>query len=595
MRLSSRTRLVLLALAAALAAPGASARSLYVLTTDNRIALVDEAKPGLAATTAVAVTGLNAGDVLMAIDVRPQNNHLYGLGYNASNSALQLYHLTVDAGAYRATAIGTPPAFVDALGAAAPVNAANGLGMDFNPAVDRLRVVTGSGQNFRLNPNTGAAIDGDLGGAAGSVAGVNMDGAINSGTTTLGDAAYTNNLANVTVTTLYTLDPTTGSLFIQNPPNAGTQTLGQVVTLGGNALAFGPECGLDLPAGVNAPSSNAAATGQAYAALSVGGISALYKINLANAQATSLGAFGLTARDLALLPDGGPAVALSNTGTQLIRFSIQNPGATTTISLSGVSPNERIVGIASRPLTGQMFGVGINAASDSGSVYLIDPQTGAATVVGSTGQIAFVDAGSTVVDLPNGAYGVDFNPQVDRLRVVADTGLNFRANPITGAPVDGDLGGAAGSVIGTNPDAAINGASGIGIAGVAYTNNIGGATATTLYTLDPAGNRLFLQNPPNAGTQTNGRSVTLNGLPFDFNSPVGFDIAPGLNVATGGAEAVGMGYAALGVAGNVSLYRIDLPSGALTSIGTIGAGTTPIAGLVVWSELPDALFSDGFE
>lgn len=595
MPLSSRSRFVVFALAASAAVP-VDASSLYVLTTDNRIALIPESQPGQAATAAVAVTGLTAGDVLMGIDVRPQNNRLYGLGYNPNNNNLQLYHLAVDAGAYRATAIGSPVAFVDASGVnAVAVNASNGLGMDFNPAVDRIRVVTGSGQNFRINPNTGAGVDGDLGGAAGSVTGVNMDGPINGGATSLGDVAYTNNAANNAVTTLYTIDPATSSLYIQNPPNSGTQTLGQVIKLGGNTLAFSNECGLDIAAGVNAPASNSAASGDAYAALAVGGISGLYKINLATAAAASLGGFGLVARDIAVLPDSSPAIALNSAGTQLIRFATPTPSITTTISISGINASERLVGISGRPSTGQLYGLGVNPAADTATVYLVDPQTGAASVVGSTGQIAFVDALGMTVDLPNGAYGIDFNPQVDRIRVVSDTGLNFRANPITGAAVDGDLGGAAGSVIGANPDAAINGPSGLALAAVAYTNNVGGATVTTLYTLDPAGNRLLLQNPPNAGTQTNARTVTFGGVPFDFSSPVGFDIAPGVNVATGNTEAVGSGFAALGVGGTTSLYRIDLPTGAVNSIGTIGAGTTPVAGLVVWADLAVPLFSDGFE
>ena len=57
---------------------------------------------------------------------------------------------------------------------------------------------------------------------------------------------------NTTVTTLYTLDSVTDSLFIQNPPNAGTQTLGIGVTLGGNPLNFTAIGGFDIPAGVNA-------------------------------------------------------------------------------------------------------------------------------------------------------------------------------------------------------------------------------------------------------------------------------------------------------------------------------------------------------
>ena len=49
------------------------------------------------------------------------------------------------------------PAFTPALSGTA-------FGFDFNPTVDRIRVVSDTGQNLRLNPDTGAvaAVDGAL-------------------------------------------------------------------------------------------------------------------------------------------------------------------------------------------------------------------------------------------------------------------------------------------------------------------------------------------------------------------------------------------------------------------------------------------------
>ena len=35
------------------------------------------------------------------------------------------------------------------------------FGFDFNPAADRIRVVSNTGQNLRLHPDTGAVVDGD--------------------------------------------------------------------------------------------------------------------------------------------------------------------------------------------------------------------------------------------------------------------------------------------------------------------------------------------------------------------------------------------------------------------------------------------------
>ena len=64
-------------------------------------------------------------------------------------------------------------------------------------------------------------------------------------------------------------------------------------------------------------------------------------------------------------------------------------------------------------------------------------------------------------------------------------------------------------LLGINPDGAINGLpmGSTGVSAAAYTNSFGQPLiggVTTLYTLDAASNMLFIQNPPNAGTQTSG-------------------------------------------------------------------------------------------
>src|SRR6185295_20331011 len=95
-------------------------------------------------------------------------------------------------------------------------------------------------------------------------------------------AAYTNNAPNNgNITTLYTLDATTNSLFIQSPPNTGTQTLGQTVTLNGSPLDFSSATGFDIAFGVNAAAPDTpVVSGSALALLTVGGTTALYSIDL---------------------------------------------------------------------------------------------------------------------------------------------------------------------------------------------------------------------------------------------------------------------------------------------------------------------------
>ena len=123
-----------------------------------------------------------------------------------------------------------------------------------------------------------------------------------------------------------------------------------------------------------------------------------------------------------------------------------------------------------RPATGQLYGVG-----STGRLYLIDASSGRASMVGSA-----------PLALAGTRFGVDFNPTVDRLRIVSDAGENLRVNPDTGALVLADGALTAGFIV----------------TAAAYTNNFAGATTTALFDLDTTGDQLLLQNPPNAGMLT---------------------------------------------------------------------------------------------
>ncbi|MGL5096007.1 MAG: DUF4394 domain-containing protein, partial [Planctomycetia bacterium] len=332
---------------------------------DNALVSFDTANPG-AASAPLAITGLAMGDNLVGIDFRPQNGQLYGLGYDGTDGSIRLYNISVKTGV--ATAIGADivpgmNGFVAADGMTAVrvgVDANTRFGVDINPAVDRLRIVTSNGQNFRMNPNTGGIIDGNLNMMM-APAGVNMDGAVSGGTTTVEGTAYTNNVPNNGgITTQYTLDAMTNSLFIQNPPNSGAQTLPLVVTLGGAPLDFTEVAGFDIPVGVNAPASNMGAPGSGFAALTVGGATNLYSINLATGAATLVGPLdpglldGLALQEEAVA-GGVAAVSLSSDATQLLRFNTATPGTVTSVAIpapgmmGGVAIGEVLVGIDFRP------------------------------------------------------------------------------------------------------------------------------------------------------------------------------------------------------------------------------------------------------
>jgi hypothetical protein len=533
--------------------------------SNNTLIPFDTANPSNPSSV-IPITGLGT-DTLAGIDFRPQNGKLYGIAVDGAGG-VKLYAISIQNGA--ATQVGTSASFVDANGQAIAINRNATFGLDFNPTVDRIRVVNSDGLNFRINPNNGAAVDGNT-----TVAGNQPDGNINGGTTTINATAYTNNAPNVTVTTQYTLDANSKALFIQNPPNSGTQTSVLPITLGGSPLNFTAANGFDIPSGVNVTTSNAPATGQAFSALTVGGRTGLYAIELSTGAATLVGTIGAGTAPVQgfavqsfAVANGTPLIGLNSSG-QLLRFNSVTPGTAISVAIAGLVANETLVGIDFRPATGQLFALGVNSTNGSSTLYIIDPQTGAATTVGT-----ITDATGSPVSLAGSTqFGIDFNPTVDRLRIVTNTGLNFRVNPNNGTFVDGDTVAA-----GVQPDGRINGST-TTVDATAYTNSFGGATVTTQYTLDANSDRLFIQNPPNNGTQTTPLAVTLNGSPLNFDAVNGFDIPSGVRTTASNAPTSGLGLAALTVAGVTSLYTIDLVTGAATNLGAIGAGTTGLTGL----------------
>ena len=533
--------------------------------SNNTLIPFDTANPSNPS-SAIPITGLGT-DSLLSIDFRPQNGKLYGIAADGAGG-VKLYVISIQTGA--ATQVGTSASFVDASGAPIAINRNASFGIDFNPTVDRIRVVNSDGLNFRINPNNGAAVDGNA-----TATGNQLDANISGGTTTVDATAYTNNVPNATVTTQYTLDANRNALFIQNPPNNGTQISVLPITLAGTPLDFTAANGFDIPSGVNVTTANAPATGQAFSALTVGGRTGLYAIELSTGAATLVGAIGsgIPVQGFAVqsfaVANGTPLIGLNSSG-QILRFNSATPATVTPpVAITGLVTNETLVGIDFRPATGQLFGLGVNSTNGSSTLYIIDPQLGAATTVGTV-----TDATGSPVSLAGSTqFGIDFNPTVDRIRIVTNTGLNFRVNPNNGAFVDGDT-----ATAGTQPDGRINGST-TTVDATAYTNSFGGATVTTQYTLDAVSDRLFIQNPPNNGTQTTPLAVTLNGSPLNFDAVNGFDIPSSVRTTASNAPTSGLGLAALTVAGATNLYTIDLATGAASNLGAIGSAATGLIGL----------------
>jgi len=457
--------------------------SFYALTNNN-VLLNLKANNVSSVISQNTITGLQTGETLLGIDFRPATGTLYGVG-----SSSRIYVINTQTGAARA--IGTT-AFTPAISGSA-------VGLDFNPTVDRLRLVTSSGQNLRLNPETGtvAATDGVLNGVS------------NPNVTA---AAYTMNRAGASSTVLYVIDVNSNKLYKQDPPNDG-----KLVEVGD--LGFDIEQTGDFD--INPDGSSA------LAALKTGGKTNLYTINLTNGKATKImGEFANAIISIAIPTE--PVAYAINSSNELVIFNPFNP-APVNKSITGLVSGETILGMDFRPLNGQLYALG-----STSRLYTINASSGVAAVVG-TGPLSTLILGTD--------FGFDFNPTVDMIRLVSNSGQNLRLNPNTGivTAIDGILSPGTPSVT-----------------AAAYTNNFAGATATVLYDIDTQNSRLYKQDPPNIGTL-----VEVGPLGVTATGANGFDIG----------STSGTAYALLTVGGVTKVYTINLTTGAATAGATLTGNT----------------------
>ncbi|MFK7758563.1 MAG: DUF4394 domain-containing protein [Phycisphaerales bacterium] len=208
----------------------------------------------------------------------------------------------------------------------------------------------------------------------------------------------------------------------------------------------------------------------------------------------------------------------------------------TGVAISGLQSNEQIRGIDFRPATGQMYGMG-----SFNNLYIIDEVSGVATQVGA-GPFAPATNGSS--------FGFDFNPVIDRIRVVSDANQNLVLNPNDGSStmVTDLFFDASDANFGMDPN----------IVGSAYTNSFFGATSTQLYGID-TGLDILVTQANSAGTL-----MTVGSIGVDLNDTLSFDIS----------GASGLAYATV-VSDDFSsstFWQINLLDGSATALGEIGGG-----------------------
>jgi Ca2+-binding RTX toxin-like protein len=237
-------------------------------------------------------------------------------------------------------------------------------------------------------------------------------------------------------------------------------------------------------------------------------------------------------------------------GNQLLLFGTATPGITASHPITGlVGFGERVVGVDSRPTTGQVFILSVDGAANS-RTYTVNPDTGAATLIG-----AF-----TVPALsPAVLYGYDFNPAFDRIRVVNSGTQNLRINPNNGASLGSDS-----NLSFTPPTTGP-------VVGLAHNQNFIGGGLPTLFAIDAGSSRLARIGgidgvpSPNLGSVEN---IGPLGVNVDPATDAGFDIS-----------AAGVAYAGLTSGGVTRLYTVALPNGTASAVGPVGAGNQQLISL----------------
>ena len=264
-------------------------------------------------------------------------------------------------------------------------------------------------------------------------------------------------------------------------------------------------------------------------------------------------------------------VGLTSVGS-LVSFDSATPGTLigAPVAVTGLLGTDTLGGIDYQPSSGTLFGVGSDGAGNV-RIYSVNATTGVATAL---------NAVPAVTVLTGTAFGVDFNPVPNLIRVIDAAGNSTRFNPTTGAltatdtdifydPNDADgenvaFFGSIGAVPAT-----------IAVAAAGYTNTSGAipATATTLYAIDTTLDILVriggADGPPSPNT---GAAVALAELRTPSFTLVNFGANATLDIEARTDNAF--------ASNGASIFSIGLSTGTTTFLGDVGGGLT-LTGLAI--------------
>lgn len=219
------------------------------------------------------ITGLAGDTSVIGIDFRVQDGKLYAVGNKG--------------GIYT---IGIPSTIATKVSQLDATLYGTKFGVDFNPAADRLRVISDNGQNLRHNLNDHTTVEDTTlttPPGTGPAKGVTA-------------AAYTNNdLNGTTGTSLFNVNTATDQVVIQSPANSGF-----LVATGSLGVDAGLDAGFDIFSDL---SGGKTVSATAFAVLTpAGGFQTLYSVDLltgAASPASDPGVFPLDVSDIALALD----------------------------------------------------------------------------------------------------------------------------------------------------------------------------------------------------------------------------------------------------------------------------------------------------
>jgi hypothetical protein len=268
---------------------------------------------------------------------------------------------------------------------------------------------------------------------------------------------------------------------------------------------------------------------------------------------------GLAILSVAVISSQAPAAliyGLANQGDSqfLLRWDSVSPTAISSQVLTPIGgfDFDTLVSLDFRPSNGNLY-----AFTPDRTVLPINRTNGR---VGGDSEFGF---GTPALNGFN--FGMDFNPVVDRLRLISESNQNLVVTPGSfPAAVSPDVFYASGDPnVGVDPN----------IVHVAYTNNFAGATSTTLYGID-TNLDILVQIATATGALT-----TVGPLGVDVSAAGGFDIS----------GTTGAAYAALLPTNSSAsrFYTINLATGAATSVGQIDGGIV-VTAMTVWVPEPGA-------